>query len=143
MRYFDTSVLIKGYLWETDSPKAVALLTSAAVPIPVTELSLLEMRSAIRQKRARKDISEARKRKVMEAIDHDLASGSLELQPLAWTQVFAQANQLSEKHMASTLCRSLDTLHVATALELGATEFCTFDQRQRVMAQAAGMTVLS
>lgn len=143
MRYFDTSVLIKGYLWESDSPRAVALLTGAAVPIPVTELSLLEMRSAIRQKRARKDISEARKRKVMEAIDHDLASGALELQSVAWSQVFAQANQLSEQHTASTLCRSLDTLHVAAALELGAAEFCTFDQRQRVMAQAAGLTVLS
>lgn len=37
----------------------------------------------------------------------------------------------------------LDTLHVALALELGATEFCTFDLRQSRMAAAAGLMVVS
>ncbi len=39
--------------------------------------------------------------------------------------------------------RSLDTLHVALALELGATEFCSFDLRQSRMAAAAGLAVIS
>lgn len=40
------------------------------------------------------------------------------------------------------LCRSLDTLHVALALELGATEFCTFDARQAAMAKTANLAVM-
>jgi hypothetical protein len=40
------------------------------------------------------------------------------------------------------LCRTLDTLHVASASELGASEFCSFDLRQSRMAAAAGFTVI-
>jgi hypothetical protein len=37
--------------------------------------------------------------------------------------------------------RSLDILHVAIALELGATLFLTFDHAQKRLAQAAGLKV--
>ena len=50
---------------------------------------------------------------------------------------------LPEPRGLGTLCRSLDTLHVALALTSGATEFCTFDLRQSRMAAAAGLTVIS
>jgi hypothetical protein len=53
----------------------------------------------------------------------------------------ATAVALSASHGIGTLCRSLDTLHVALAMELGATEFCTFDLRQSRMAAAAGLVV--
>jgi predicted nucleic acid-binding protein len=35
----------------------------------------------------------------------------------------------------------LDTLHIACALELGAKEFWTFDQRQERLAKAAGLAI--
>jgi predicted nucleic acid-binding protein len=38
--------------------------------------------------------------------------------------------------------RSLDLLHVATALEIGAMEFLSFDDRQRRTARAEGLNVL-
>jgi predicted nucleic acid-binding protein len=63
--------------------------------------------------------------------------------PAEALDVFATAESLSAAHGISTLCRSLDTLHVALALELGATEFCTFDLRQARMAAAAGLNVIS
>jgi predicted nucleic acid-binding protein len=37
--------------------------------------------------------------------------------------------------------RTLDTLHVASALELRATEFWTFDDRQAKLAKAVGLKV--
>jgi len=40
-------------------------------------------------------------------------------------------------------CRSLDVLHVATAKKLNAMEFLAFDNRQKAMAQAIGLTVKS
>jgi predicted nucleic acid-binding protein len=61
----------------------------------------------------------------------------------SWDNLFARAETLSSQHTVSTLCRTLDTLHVALALELGAIEFCTFDQRQAAMARLAGLTVVS
>ena len=35
--------------------------------------------------------------------------------------------------------RTIDTLHVAAALELGAERFWTFDDRQKKLAKAAGL----
>jgi predicted nucleic acid-binding protein len=37
--------------------------------------------------------------------------------------------------------RSLDILHVASAIVLGFPEFITFDHRQRALAKAAGLQV--
>ena len=42
----------------------------------------------------------------------------------------------------STLgCRTLDIIHVAAALVLGAKEFVTFDARQGALAKKVGLTV--
>jgi predicted nucleic acid-binding protein len=35
----------------------------------------------------------------------------------------------------------MDILHVATAIELGATHFLTFDANQKKLAEAEGLTV--
>lgn len=39
--------------------------------------------------------------------------------------------------------RTLDSLHAASALELGAERFWTFDERQEGLAQAAGLDTTS
>lgn len=41
------------------------------------------------------------------------------------------------------ILRSLDAIHVATALYTGTPEFVTYDQRQADAAQAVGLTVVS
>ena len=38
-------------------------------------------------------------------------------------------------------CRTMDTLHVASSLEIGATEFLSFDQRQNNLAEHAGLNL--
>jgi predicted nucleic acid-binding protein len=72
-----------------------------------------------------------------------LSNGVLERLAVVWPDVFATAEALSNSHGISTLCRTLDTLHVALAIEFGFKEFCTFDLRQSLMASAAGLKVLS
>jgi hypothetical protein len=56
--------------------------------------------------------------------------------------VFLQAERFSAAHGATTLCRSLDTLHVALAAVMGATVLRTFDAQQAKMAAAVGLTVI-
>jgi len=46
---------------------------------------------------------------------------------------------LARLHVARLGARTLDTLHVACALELKASAFWTFDERQRKLAKAAGL----
>jgi len=46
---------------------------------------------------------------------------------------------LARHHGARLGLRTLDTLHVASALELKAQRFWTFDERQAKLARAAGL----
>jgi predicted nucleic acid-binding protein len=51
------------------------------------------------------------------------------------------AVELARKHVSTLGCRTLDTLHVASALELGAHEFWSFDRRQAKLAKAVGLKI--
>ena len=143
MRYFDSGVLLKLYLPEPNAVQAVTLVQSASSSPVLTALQLLEMRSAIRQKQGRNEVTDAECQALLSNFDQDVASGFYVRVAPAWDKIFTRAETLSSQHTVSTLCRTLDTLHVALALDLGATEFCTFDQRQAAMARLAGLTVVS
>jgi|UniRef100_UPI0037852ADB predicted nucleic acid-binding protein len=142
MRYFDTGVLLRLYLPEPRTAEAVALVNASPNLPPITLLHELEMRSALRQKVGRGELTLTECEVLISQMEADLASGVHERLTAVWQDVFATAESLSATHGVTTLCRSLDTLHVALAVELGATEFCTFDQRQSRMAEAAGLAVI-
>ena len=143
MRYFDTGVLLKLYLPEPRAAEAVAFVAASIGNPPVTHLHELEMRSALRQKVGRGELTQTEGDALIAQLESDLTDGVNERVTVSWPDVFATAEALSAVHGVGTLCRSLDTLHVALALELGAAEFCTFDLRQSRMAAAAGLTVIS
>ncbi len=143
MRYFDTGVLLKLYLPEPRAAEAVAFVNAGPGKPPVNHLHELEMRSALRQKVGRGELTQSECDALIAQVESDLTAGVHERVIVSWPDVFATAETLSCSHGVTTLCRSLDTLHVALALELGATEFCTFDLRQSHMATAAGLTVIS
>jgi len=52
---------------------------------------------------------------------------------------FEVCAQLVRRHGARLGLRTLDTLHVASALELKAERFWTFDERQKRLARAVGL----
>jgi predicted nucleic acid-binding protein len=58
-------------------------------------------------------------------------------------EVVREAERLSALHSEKLGTRSLDILHVAAALVLGAAEFHSFDGRQAALARAAGLRVAS
>lgn len=78
----------------------------------------------------------------MRTLRLDVRGGFYSLPVLDWHAVFLRANHLSQRHARKRLVRSLDLLHVAAALEIGASEFLTFDDRQRDTAQAEVLKVL-
>jgi predicted nucleic acid-binding protein len=57
MRYFDTGVLLKLYLPEPRAAEAVAHVNASTNVPPITPLHELEMRSALRQKVGRGEIT--------------------------------------------------------------------------------------
>ena len=70
-----------------------------------------------------------------------MAAGVLVAQSDLWEKLVREAESLAEQHTPAIGSRSLDILHVAAALVLGATEFCTLDTRQGKLAQLAGLKV--
>ena len=143
MRYFDTGVLLKLYLPEARSDEAIAFVNVSPNKPPVTPLHELEMHSALRQKSGRCEFTQVESDALIDQFKSDLITNVHERVQVSWPDVFATAETLSATHGIETLCRSLDTLHVALALEAGATEFCSFDLRQSRMAAAVGLTVIS
>jgi predicted nucleic acid-binding protein len=54
-------------------------------------------------------------------------------------QVFDVCADLARRHGSRLGVRTLDSLHVASALQLKAERFWTFDQRQAKLAKAEGL----
>ena len=54
-------------------------------------------------------------------------------------RAFERCIQIVQQHSGHLSMATLDTLHVASALELGAERFFTFDERQAKLARAVGL----
>jgi predicted nucleic acid-binding protein len=75
-------------------------------------------------------------------LQDDLESGVLHIPDLDFPAVFHRAESLSAAHTPLIGSRSLDILHVASALTLGCSRFASFDRRQRMLARKAGLRIL-
>jgi predicted nucleic acid-binding protein len=75
------------------------------------------------------------------AFEQDIATGRWQCPVYTAATVEQKADELSAIHSAVLGCRTLDIIHVAAALVIGANEFITFDGRQGAMAKQAGLTV--
>ena len=140
--YFDTSILIKIYVREVNSPAAVEVLRAGMLPVPFSHLVELELRTAIRLKRGRGEITPAEQRAVLQTLEGDLAKGVLARPDYDLDSVYRRAEVLSAKHAAATLTRSADIWHVAAALEIGCIAFSSFDARQRKLATLSKLKIL-
>lgn len=141
MTYADTSFLISLYGHDTNTAQALRAVTNRGVSIAFTLLNDFEFRNATRLLVFRAKIDSNSASEMRAAVDADLIAGLL-----SWTEcdletVYRCGERLSDLHTQSDGSRCLDILHVATALELGATEFLSFDARQRNLASKASLVV--
>jgi predicted nucleic acid-binding protein len=139
--YFDSGVLIKSYIAEKVSAIADALILQTLEPIPFTHFHAIEIRTALRVKCARGELTDAQLKGALRDLQRDIDRGRLDRPAYELSVVFHKAEELSAKYAAATLARSLDILHVATAVVIGATQFISFDTRQAALASKAGLTL--
>ena len=140
--YFDTSVLVPIYLRDDRSEKVQRLLHGHAGPLAVTPLHLQELHNAIRLCQFWGQLTPPRATAVAQAIEGDERDGRLLAVIPPWSEVYKTGQRLSADHTPQIGARSLDILHVASALVLGAQDFYSFDERQNKLARAAGLKVL-
>jgi predicted nucleic acid-binding protein len=139
--YADTSFLAAVYSPEAGSIKALSLMQRLREPLPFTPFHRHELRSGIRLRVFRKEISAEQRTAAFQEIDSDLEENVLTHTPIPWTDTFREAEDLAASHTEKLGVRSFDLMHVGLALALGAGEFLTFDARQASLARAAGLKV--
>ena len=141
--YADTGFLCSLYAPDAHSRRAAARMSLVALPLPVTWLHQLELRNALRLRVFRAEITVAQRDASLNALLADLASGVLAVAAPPLGEVTREAERLSAMYSETLGTRSLDILHVASALVLGVPQFNTFDLRQAALAKAAGLKVAS
>jgi predicted nucleic acid-binding protein len=139
--YFDSALIVKLYVKEATSPDAIRLVSGYVAPYALTQWQALEVKNAIRLKAFRAEITAAEMNQSIAALEQDIATGRWQRPPYTAATVEQKANELSAGHSAVLGCRTLDIIHVAAALVLGAKEFVTFDGRQGALAKQVGLTV--
>jgi hypothetical protein len=75
--------------------------------------------------------------------DADVREGRLTVLDVLWRRTLDLAAELSTLHTAALGTRTLDVLHVATAVTLEARRFVSYDDRQAALAKAVGLRVLA
>jgi len=139
--YVDTSVIVKLYIKEEHSRYTSNWLKKNNEAIPLTSFHELELINAIHLKQFRTEITLDESRLIISRLEEHEISGVYYRPQLDWSAIFIHAIDLSKKHSASIGSRSLDILHVASALLINADRFLTLDDRQTKLATLAGLKI--
>jgi predicted nucleic acid-binding protein len=129
------------YLIDANTPRAKAYLLGANVPLVFTALQALEVGNAFQLGVFRGLFSASDAASARANLALDLRSGRLVKKIVKWPLAFRISSHMSDRHSALIGTRSLDVLHVAAAKSLRAKVFVSFDDRQRKLAAAVGLTV--
>jgi predicted nucleic acid-binding protein len=145
--YSDTSFLCSVYRLQDHTPLALEYRESMREPVHFTRLLEFEflqsielqvwLHSADRKKGYPRHVAD----QMTADWQADVAAGLNRVIPCDMDAVLRLAATYSIQRTAKGGHRTLDVLHVATAVHLGAKEFLTFDARQKKLAQHAGLKV--
>jgi len=134
--YADTSFFVSLYLPDRYSAEAERRMASKP-RVWLTPLHIAEWTHAVSQHVFQKEISAREAGMAHAELERDRENGlwmEIDLPESVWQT----CTKLGRKQGPKLGTRTLDSLHVAAALELGAKSFWTFDERQAKLAVAEG-----
>jgi len=135
--YADSSFVVSLYVESQHSLIAEALLRQRP-QIYLTPLILAEWAHAVAGQVFRGQMSASDAQRVDNAFENDRKIG-LWFEAAIPENAFELCAELGRRHGPKLGVRTLDSLHVACALELKAERFWTFDERQAKLARAEGL----
>jgi|HubBroStandDraft_5_1064220.scaffolds.fasta_scaffold125831_3 predicted nucleic acid-binding protein len=144
----DTSFLCALYVRQDNSPAAAAHFKGMPETLRVSSLMLYEFRQSVRfqvwlhSHDKTRGYPKSMAKAALDKLQANLEAGAVVPVSADWPDVHRLAETLSRRHTIAGGHRAFDTLHVATALHLGAKEFLTFDVNQRKLAAAEKLIVL-
>ena len=141
--YADPSALLKLYLHEPESRVMAAWRARHSGALAVTHHGRVELTNGLALAAHRGLVSDEVFQHALAALDDDFSSGRYRQADLLWRATLNRTALLSRRHSRALGTRTLDVLHVASALELGLRQFLTFDLRQQALAHTAGLKLVT
>ncbi|MDR3741034.1 MAG: type II toxin-antitoxin system VapC family toxin [Terracidiphilus sp.] len=135
--YVDSSFLVSSCIQDANSSEALRRMR-VLPSVWITPLNRSELAHAISQYVFRQTLLPAEAERAWNDFQQDCANG-------IWTLVnfpertWEKCTDLARRYVSTLGVRTLDSLHVACALELRAEKFWTFDERQARLAEAVGL----
>lgn len=139
--YAESSFLVSLIMPDGNTEEAIRLSEGLELPLAFNLLLKLEVTNAIRLRVAARELDETKAAQCEGKIADLLERGMWKNTEPVWENVFRRSIGFSRTHTSSKWTRAFDVLHVAAAVELGATEFWSFDKRQRTLALEVGLRV--
>lgn len=136
--YADTGLLCSLYAPDAHIVAAVARMARMRDPLPLIWLHQLELRNALRLRVFRGEITAVQRDAALNAFLADAAGGIYAPANPVLGDVMMEAERLSASHSDKLGTRSLDILHVATALVLGGSGVLDLRQAAGVFGQGGG-----
>lgn len=137
----DTSFLFALYGSDVHSPLALDWLGEQDKPLSLTSLNEFELHNALNLAEFRRLLPRGGAEQYWSHFDQDRRQGLMVVQPCNLSEVLGVAKNISQSYTVAKGYRSFDILHVAAALQLGASCFLTFDGNQKDLAKAEGLCV--
>ncbi len=141
MIYLETSALLKLYIREAGSEFVQTQVFAQDHPLPVWDLQHAEVTNALRLKVFWGDLESQLADELIALFNERLSKGQYFTPDLDRDRLMRDFRELSRR-TPETGCRTLDILHVACALQLDPERFLSYDDRQRALAAAVGLSVL-
>lgn len=135
MFYAEPSFLMSLYSPDANWDAATRTMEVSRGSCLISTLGEFEVINAFGLRVFRREASAAQAQSSVIDFENDLRDGIFQIRRLS-DEVFERARQLSRQTTPKLGTRAADLLHVAAALEFGATHLYSFDQRQRKLARA-------
>jgi predicted nucleic acid-binding protein len=137
----DTSFLLSLYGSDAHSSRAVSWVARNTRPVHLNRLTRFEFENALRFSEFRKVIQPRAASLYLAGFEAAITQGRLIVVASNLADVVDEARRISSIRTLTGGHRGFDLLHVASALQLEATHFLTFDRNQRGLAKAEGLVV--
>lgn len=143
MIYADTSFLLSLYITDANTPKADVQMEKVRGPIFWTDFHQVEFDTALESRVRRGQTTREQADGAYEALTmHREVLGVYFEGAVLWGSVWSRAIALGRRRAAEHVCRTLDIVHLSLALEMGAGEFLSFDERQNGLARVLDLKTL-
>lgn len=140
MLYLDTSALLKLYIREDGSERVQGQISAQDSPLPIWELQEAEFINALHLKIHWREITQAQTQAQIALFKERRMRGLYVFPEIQRSHLMKTFESLC-KETPRLGCRTMDILHVACALEIGASAFLSFDKRQLELARHSGLSV--